>query len=163
MPPESSEETPHLTSAPRQHSMFWRQLRPELVVHNNTGYSSAGQHGSTSSSSTYQQHQQQLLREPLSPDAGGLVTSGCSDWEQQIEGVQRATQRLITQVCALLHYTYAQCTASSYAKRLHNTLRASQYVLGDVHARRLSLLCMLVKRAVHANLRRLLQYCRNAL
>jgi hypothetical protein len=89
MPPESADETPHLTSAPRQHSMFWCQLRPELVAHNNTGHSS---------NSTNQQQQQQPLIEPLSPDAGGLVTSGCSDWEQQIEGVQRATHRLITQV-----------------------------------------------------------------
>jgi hypothetical protein len=104
MPSESSEETPHLTSAPRQHSMFWRQLRPELVVHN-TGPSSSGQHSSTSSSSsnTNQQQQQQPLMEPLSPDAGGLVTSGCSDWEQQIEGVQRATHRLITQVYCYCH------------------------------------------------------------
>jgi hypothetical protein len=103
MPPESAEETPHLTSAPRQHSMFWRQLRPELVVHN-TGHNSIQQNSSSSSGSTtqQQQQQQQALREPLSPDAGGLVTAGCSDWEQQIEGVQRATHRLITQV----HYYY---------------------------------------------------------
>jgi hypothetical protein len=70
--------------------MFWRQLRPELVVQN-TGYSSSEQQQSSNSS-------QRSQKEPLSPDAGGLVTSRCADWEQQIEGVQRATQRLITQV-----------------------------------------------------------------
>ena len=31
MPPEEASETPHLMSAPRGASIFWRMMRPELV------------------------------------------------------------------------------------------------------------------------------------
>lgn len=34
LPPEDPEETPHLSLAPRGMSIFWRQLRPELVKSN---------------------------------------------------------------------------------------------------------------------------------
>ena len=52
MPPEASEETPHLTRAPRDQSVHWRLLRPELV---------------------------RLFHCPLSPDAVSLLSKNAPD------------------------------------------------------------------------------------
>lgn len=70
-PPEDPTVTWHLRASERGQTILWRSLRPELVGTNSI---------------------------PLSPDANLLVTHGTPDWQQQMEGVRDATQRLLDEV-----------------------------------------------------------------
>jgi hypothetical protein len=71
LPPEDPRHTPHLLSFPREQSIMWRTLRPELVKSNPI---------------------------PLSPDALSLITNGTRDWEEQANGVGAATSRLVRKI-----------------------------------------------------------------
>lgn len=67
-PPEMPHETPHLYPTPREQSIFWRVLRPEFL---------------------------RTYREPLSPDAGSMITNGLRDTVKHIEKAGKATQHLV--------------------------------------------------------------------
>jgi len=68
MPPEFPNFAAHLTSAPRDMSIFWRFLRPELV---------------------------RLYPEPLSADADLLLTRDTVDWYPNSKTVMQATSQLL--------------------------------------------------------------------
>jgi hypothetical protein len=67
-PPEIPKETPHLLRAPRDQSIFWRQLRPEFVRH---------------------------YKIPLSPDAACSITATVPDRDKQLLDVTEATRHLV--------------------------------------------------------------------
>jgi hypothetical protein len=68
-PPEIPGETPHLTAAPKEQSIFWRLLRPEFV----RNYPIA-----------------------LNPDAGCLASQGAKDCDQHYEDLCLATRSVIS-------------------------------------------------------------------
>jgi hypothetical protein len=70
-PSEIPSETPHLTFASREQSVFWRQLRPEFCK----------QYG-----------------QALSPDATSTITSGTGDRERHYGDLEYATRNLISKV-----------------------------------------------------------------
>ena len=70
-PPESPTDTPHLLHSPREQSIFWRQLRPELCKKYDT---------------------------LLSPDACCQITYGVPDEAVQSEGVSKATVHMIQEL-----------------------------------------------------------------
>lgn len=75
-PPEHPELTPHLDRSPRDQSIFWRQLRPELCRKYEGG--------------------------KLSPDALCLIIQRSPDRDKQNAGVSEATNHLITTVIPAL-------------------------------------------------------------
>jgi len=71
MPPEDPSLTVHLPRSPRDHSIFWRQLRPELVKN----YQSS----------------------PLSSNAFSMFCLDAPGWEDEIAAVSWATKELLMQ------------------------------------------------------------------
>jgi hypothetical protein len=82
----------HLEHVPRGMSIFWRQLRPELL---------------------------RAYTKPLSPDANVYTTYQTPDWKEQYEDVAEATEHLINSVIPKLAKEMSQAT---YARPLSQGL-----------------------------------------